>query len=67
MKSGTWNVRSLYRVGSIKAAARKLARYKLEVVGVQEISWDKEGKGIIIFLRERKQESSAGIRFFCAP
>ena len=43
MKIGTWNVRSLYRVGSLKAAARKLARYKLDVVGVQEVRWDKGG------------------------
>src|SRR5215468_9385022 len=40
---GTWNVRSLYRVGSIMAAARELARYKLDLVGVQKIRWDKEG------------------------
>ena len=33
MKLGTWKVRSLYRAGSIKAAVRKLARYKLDVVG----------------------------------
>ena len=25
------------------AAARKLARYKLDLVGVQEVRWDKEG------------------------
>ena len=30
MKLGTWNVRSLYRAVSLKAAARELARYKLE-------------------------------------
>ena len=35
--------RSLYRAGSLKAAARELARYKLDVVGVQEPRWDKEG------------------------
>ena len=34
MKLGTWNVRSLYRAGSLKAAARELARYKLDVVGI---------------------------------
>ena len=34
MKLGTWNVRSLYRAGSLKAAARELARYQLDVVGV---------------------------------
>jgi len=44
MKIGTWNVRSLYRAGSLKAAARELGRYKLDVVGVQEVRWDKGGK-----------------------
>ena len=43
MKIGTWNVRSLYKAGSLKEAARKLARYKLDVVGVQEVRWDKGG------------------------
>jgi len=40
---GTWNVRRLYRAGSIAAAARELARYKLDLLGVQEVRWDKEG------------------------
>jgi hypothetical protein len=40
---GTWNVRSLYRVGSLIAAASELARYKLDLVGVQKVRWDKEG------------------------
>jgi len=40
---GTWNVTSLYRAGSLMAAARELARYKLHIVGVQEVRWDKEG------------------------
>ena len=42
IKLGTWNVRSLYRAGYLKAATRELARYKLDVVGVQ-VRWDKEG------------------------
>ena len=40
---GTWNVRSLYRAGSLTAAARELARYKLDLVWVQEVRWDKGG------------------------
>jgi exonuclease III len=40
---GTWNVKSLYRAGSLMAAARELARYKLDLVGVQEVRWVKEG------------------------
>jgi hypothetical protein len=39
---GTWNVRILYRAGSL-AAARELTRYKLDLVGVQEVRWNKEG------------------------
>jgi len=42
MRFGTWNVRSLYSAGSFTAAARELARYKLELVGVQEVRWDRE-------------------------
>ena len=40
---GTWNVRSLYRAGAHMAVARELARYKLDLVGVQEVRWEKEG------------------------
>jgi len=40
---GTWNVRSLCRAGSLSAAARELEGYKLDLVGVQEVRWDKGG------------------------
>jgi hypothetical protein len=40
---GTWNVRSLYRAGSLMTMAKELARYKLDLVGVQEVRWDKGG------------------------
>ena len=49
---GTWNVRSLYRVGSLTAEARELARNKLELVGVQEVRWDKEGTVRILWKRK---------------
>ena len=42
MKIRTCNV-SFYRAGSRKAAARELGRYELDVVGVQEVRWDKCG------------------------
>ena len=54
---GTWNFGSLYRAGSLKAAARELARYKLDLVGVQEVRWAKGAQyeqGTIIFLWEGK-------------
>ena len=43
MRFGTWNVRSLYRVGSIRAAARELAKYKIDIVGVKEFGWGNGG------------------------
>jgi hypothetical protein len=36
MRFGTWNVRSLYRAGSLKTVARELGECKLDLVGVQE-------------------------------
>ena len=40
MRFGTGNVRSLYMAGSLTAAARELARYKLDLMSVQEVRWD---------------------------
>jgi hypothetical protein len=39
----TWSVRSLCRVGAIKSVVGELEKYKLDLVGVQEVRW--EGKG----------------------
>jgi len=43
MRFGTWNLRSLCKAGSPTATARELARYKLDLVGVQEVRRDKGG------------------------
>jgi len=52
---GAWNVRSLFRPGSLTAASRELARYKLDLVGVQEVRCDKGDKvKIIIFSTEKE-------------
>jgi exonuclease III len=40
MRFGTWNVRSWYRAESLKTVSRELARYKLDLVGVQEVRWE---------------------------
>ena len=56
----TWNVISLYRSGSLTAAAaaaRELARHKLDLVGVQVARYDKGGTaraGDYSFLRKMK-------------
>jgi exonuclease III len=43
MRFGTWNVRSLYGAGSLNTVSRELARYKLDLVGVQEVRWEGGG------------------------
>jgi len=66
MKLGTWNVWSLYRAGSLKAAARELARYQLDVVGVQEVRWDKRGTvraGDYNFFYRKGNENQLGTGF----
>jgi hypothetical protein len=43
MKFRTWNVRSLCMVGGIKSVVGKLEKYKLHLVGIQEVRWEGEG------------------------
>jgi exonuclease III len=45
MRFGTWNVRSMYRAGSLRAVAEEISKYKLDLVGVQEVRWDAGGTG----------------------
>ena len=53
---GTWNVRHLYRSGSLMTTVRESAMYKLDLVGVQEVRWDKRhtaGYGGILFSMQK--------------
>jgi hypothetical protein len=40
---GTWNLTSLCRTDSLKTVPRELGKYKLDLVGVQEVRWEKGG------------------------
>jgi len=35
--TGKWNVRSLYRAGSLKTVGNETGKYKLNLVAVQEV------------------------------
>ena len=39
---------SLHRASSFTAAARELARYKLDLVGVQGVRWDRGGTARVV-------------------
>jgi hypothetical protein len=43
MRRGTWNVRSLYRASSFVTSAKGILKYNLDLVGVQEVRWDRNG------------------------
>jgi hypothetical protein len=40
---GTWNVRNMNRAGSLTTVAEETSKYKLDLVGVQEVSWGRDG------------------------
>jgi exonuclease III len=43
MRFGTWNVRSFCRGEAIRSVVGELEKYKLDLVGVQEVRWEGEG------------------------
>jgi hypothetical protein len=50
MRFGTWNMRSLYRTGSLVTASKELSKYKLDLVGMQDVRWKGTRRRIHIFL-----------------
>jgi hypothetical protein len=40
LRFGTWNVRSVYRAGSLRAVEEEFSQYRLDLVGVQGVRWD---------------------------
>jgi hypothetical protein len=43
MRCGMWSVRSVYRAGSLMTVVKEISKYKLDLVGVQEVIWDRGG------------------------
>jgi hypothetical protein len=43
MRFGTWKVRSMYRADSFRAVEEEISKYKLDLVGVQEVRWGGRG------------------------
>jgi hypothetical protein len=69
MRFGTWNVRSLYRVGSLMTVSREIARNKLDLAGVQvrlEGSGTEPAGEYTFFYGKGNENHELGTRFFCA-
>jgi hypothetical protein len=64
----TWNVRSMYKAGSLTVVGEEISKYKLYLVGVQEVRWD--GGGIELadeytyFYRKGNINHELGTGFF---
>jgi hypothetical protein len=43
IRFGNWNVRSMHRAGWLRAVAKEISKYKLDLVGVQEVRGDGGG------------------------
>jgi hypothetical protein len=70
MRFGTWYDRSLNSSGSFKTVVRELGTYKLDLVGVQEVRWDKGGteraEDYTFFYGAGNEYRQLGTGFFCA-
>jgi hypothetical protein len=46
MRFGTWNVRSMYRAGSLRAVEEEISKYKLVSAEAQAVRWGGGGTKI---------------------
>ena len=58
------------RSGALRTVAREIRRYKLDLVGVQEVRWDKRGTvstGNYNFCMEEGTKIMSWGQIFCTP
>jgi exonuclease III len=68
MAFGTWNVRSLYRAGSLMTDVKEISKYTIDLLGVKEVRWDRDGTErpgkYTLFYGKGNENHELGIAFF---
>jgi len=63
LRIGTWNIRTLYKSGSMNVVINKITKYNLSIVTLQEIRWPGNGsfkhKGTTVFYSGCKDNKHA--------
>jgi hypothetical protein len=58
----------MYRAGSLRAVGNEISKYKLDLVGVQEVKWDgggtKRAGDYLLFYGKGNENHELGIGFF---
>jgi hypothetical protein len=68
MRFSTWNVRNLYRGGALSSVTSEVEKYRMDLVGVQKVSWEGNGTfesgNYILFYGEDNINHQLGINAF---
>jgi hypothetical protein len=65
----TWNIRRLYRAGSIATISNEISKYKFDLVGVQKVRLDGSGTEVAgkytLLYRKGNENHGLGTGFLC--
>jgi hypothetical protein len=69
MRFGTWNVGRMCKVGLLMAVMKGISTYKLDLVGIQEVRWDRGGTEpadeYTLFCGKENENLELSTFFFC--